>query len=288
MDLNRFKRPFSKLQVGPGWDKWRISLLVTVIMMIIALALLGWGLTKVQTLEHDLATLESQYGTLQEDYKELEGKYGKVWTEEQTALLESEQVLIVPYTAISEGKVIWVWRDIDGNIHRWTMPIDSYRSWVDTPKPRKTVALQCDGGIFTMLDYRPYIHSDEFTTVIPGLYQQTSGGREFVQEVFTLVSQLTVYSEDIGEVPRWPIETLTEGRGDCEDLTILFASLLEAAPHPYKLSIVYIDSNNPTEPQYPDHVIVAVGDEDWRIFIECSSDEGWKFYDYIKGWFFEL
>ena len=183
---------------------------------------------------------------------------------------------------------MWAWRDTDDNLHKWAMSVDSYRSWVNTPKPRKTVVLQCGDGICTMLDYRPYVHPDEFSEVIPDLYQQGSGGREFVQEAYNMVSQLTVYSEDIGEVPRWPIETLTEGRGDCEDLTILLASLLKAAPHPYKLSFVYIDSENPTKPQYPDHVIIAIEDEDWRVFIECSSDEGWKFYDQIKGWFFEF
>jgi len=269
------------------WKKERLFL-VAVILLSATLALLGWGYCKVSQLEHELASLKSQYNLLQDNYNELEGRYGKVWTEQPVTSVESEQSLTVPYTSISEGEVTWVWKDMDGNLHKWVMPMDSYRSWINTPKPHKTVVLQCNGDISTMLDYRPYVHPDEFSGVIPSLYQQGNGGREFVQEAYNLVSQLTVYSEDIGEVPRWPIETLTEGRGDCEDLTILLASLLKAAPHPYKLSMVYIDSNNPTEPQYPDHVIIAVEDDDWRVFIEVSSDEGWKFYDYIKGWFFEL
>jgi len=31
------------------------------------------------------------------------------------------------------------------------------------------------------------------------------------------------------------------------------------------------DYNQPADPQYPDHVIIAVEDEDWRVFIEVSS-----------------
>jgi hypothetical protein len=269
------------------WKRKRLFL-VAVILLSAALALSGWEYSKVRQLEHEFASLKDQYELLQDNYEELKGRYGKVWTEQQATSLELEQPLTVPYTSISEGEITWVWKDMDENLHKWVMPMDNYRSWVNTPKPRKTVALQCNGEICTMLDYRPYVHPDEFSEVIPGLYQEGSGGREFVQEAFNLVSQLTIYSEDIGEVPRWPIETLTEGKGDCEDLTILLASLLKAAPYPYKLSFVYIDVDNPTEPQYPDHVILAIEHEDWKVFAECSNDQGWNFYHHIKGWFFKL
>ncbi len=212
--------------------KWNRTFLITIILLVAALALLGWQYNKVRQLEHELASLTEQYSRLLDNYSELESRYGKVWTEQPAALAETEQSLTVPYTSISDGKIAWVWKDRDGNVHKWVLSLDSYRSWSNTPKPYKTVSLQCNDSISTVLDYRPYVHPDEFTEVIPSLYQQFSGEREFVQEAFNLVSQLTVYSEDIGEVPRWPIETLTEGRGDCEDLTILLASLLKAAPYP--------------------------------------------------------
>jgi len=264
------------------------TLLIIVSLLVAALALLGWEYNKVRQLEHELASLTEQYSRLLDNYSELESRYGKVWTEQPATLAESEQSLTVPYTSISEGEVTWVWKDMDDHLHKWMLPLDSYRSWINTPKPYKTISLECNGSIYTMVDYRPYVHPDEFTEVIPSFYQQCNGGRRFVQEAFNLVSQLTVYSEDIGEVPRWPIETLTEGRGDCEDLSILLASLLKAAPYPYKLSFVYIDTDNPTDPQYPNHVIVAVEDEDWRIFVECSGDKGWDYYKEVKGWFFEF
>ena len=288
MDINKLKRLIPAISRWQNMDNQKRTLLITLGLIITTLALLGWGYYRIDRMENKLASLETQYNLLQSNYDELKSRYSKVWAEQSLTAVELEQSLQAPYTSISGGQIIWVWKDMDGNLHKWVMPMDSYRNWVNTPKPRKTVVLQRNGDISTMLDYRPYVHPDEFSGVIPSLYQQGRGGREFVQEAYNLVSQLTVYSEDIGEVPRWPIETLTEGRGDCEDLTILLASLLKAAPHPYKLSMVYIDTDNPTEPQYPDHVIIAVEDDDWRVFIEVSSDEGWKFYDYIKGWFFEL
>lgn len=267
--------------------RWERSFLIIVILVSVALALLGWEYSRVYQLENELVSLKNQYVLLQNNYNELESRYVKVWMEQPT-LPESEQSLEAPYTSLSDGTITWVWKDRDGYVHRWMMPIDSYRSWVNTPKPHKSVALQCNDEVYLMRDYRPYVHPDEFTVVIPNLYQQGRGGREFVQEVFNLVSQLTIFAEDVGEEPRWPIETLTEGRGDCEDLAILLASLLKAAPHSYKLSFVYVDVDNLDAPQSPDHVIVAIEDEDWRVFAECSSDQGWRYYDYIKGWFFEF
>lgn len=53
---------------------------------------------------------------------------------------------------------------------------------------------------------------------------------DFLYETWNIVSQLMVYSEDIGETPRYPLETFLAGGGDCEDTAILFASMIIAAP----------------------------------------------------------
>ncbi len=289
MDLSGLKKRLPKPPRPSGRNKGQITFLATVIVMVIALGLLGWGLTRVYMLEHALALLESQYQSLETGYQELEGKYTKVWMEQAAETADEERSTPLPYTAISEGNIQWVWQNRDGDTHRWAMPMDSYLMWANTPKPNKKITLQSGDEIYAVRDYRPYVHGDEFTQVVPQLYARTSGGREFVQEVFHMVSQLTVYADDIGNNPRWPIETLTEGRGDCEDLTILLASLLKAAPYDYTLKFVYTDASNPTQPQYPDHVLLAIEDgEEWRVFTECTSDSGWRFYDHVKGWFFEF
>ena len=46
---------------------------------------------------------------------------------------------------------------------------------------------------------------------------------DFVWEVWTLVSQLTVYDKDVDEFSegRYALETLTRTGGDCEDLALL-------------------------------------------------------------------
>ena len=239
-------------------------------------------------LELELASLNSHYKSLQNNYNELESSYGKLRTEHAVALAELEQSLAVPYTSISGREVTWAWKDLDGKLHKWKLPIDGYRSWIEKPKPQETLSLERGDRTYTIADFRPYVRTDGFNKVVPNLYRESADEMVFAREMFNLVTQLTVYSEDIGEVARWPVETLTEAGGDCEDLVILFASLLKAAPYPYKLSLVYMDSDNPTNPQRPNHVIVRVEAADWRVFAEVTNAQGWGYYQSVVGWYYEL
>jgi len=208
--------------------------------------------------------------------------------EHAETLAELEQSLGVPYTSISGREITWAWQDTAGVLHRWKLPLDTYRKWIEKPKPQGTVNLHDEDISFTLADFRPYVRTDGFSTVVPNLYRESADEMAFAREAFHLVSQLTVYSEDIGEVARWPVETLTEAGGDCEDLAILYASLLKASPYPYHLSLVYMDSDNPTDPQQPNHVIIRVEAESWIIYADCTSDRGWGHYPMVKGWFYKL
>ena len=252
--------------------------------------------------ESELAELEYEFNLLQNDYDELGNRYSELETEYAStlaeyistldeyisALEELGQSLQVPYTAISGREITWAWKDMDGDIHKWTLPIDSYLSWIEKSKPHKILLLSSDGKTYRIEDFRPYVHTEAFSEVISSFYLECADEMAFAKEVFNLVSQLTVYSEDIGEVPRWPVETLTEAGGDCEDLAILFASLLKAAPYPYKISLVYLDIDNPTDPQDVNHVIVWVETDDWKAFVECTSNQGWDYYERVVGWYYEL
>lgn len=265
---------------------------------------------EVQQLNDQLTSLNNQYNDLQSNYDELyneyldlQSSYDELYNESLelladytstldeyvSALEELEQSLQVPYTAISGREITWAWGDMDGDINKWTLTVDGYRGWIELPEPNETVLLQCDSTTFRMVDFRPYVRTEGFSIVIPDLYQQCADEMVFAKEIFNLVTQLTVYSEDIGEVPRWPVETLTEAGGDCEDLAILFASLLKASPYPYKLSLVYMDAHNPADPVKPNHVIVWVEADDWKLFVDCTSDQGWNYYvEGVRGWYYEV
>lgn len=250
---------------------------------------------EVQQLDGELASSKNQYNDLQSSYDELYDEYlellagySSTLDEYISAREELGQSLQVPYTAISGRQVTSAWRDMDGDLHTWTWPMDTYRSWIELPEPNKTVSLKNGDTTYTIGDFRPYVRSESFSEVVSSLYQESADEMVFAREVFNLVTQLTVYSKEIGEVPRWPLETLTEGGGDCEDLAILFASLLKAAPYPYKLSFVYMDIDNPTNPQDVNHVIVWIETADWKAFVEVTSDQGWDYYEEVTGWYYEL
>lgn len=64
-----------------------------------------------------------------------------------------------------------------------------------------------------------------------GTYAEVSFVLAFVQQVIT-------YQHDEGEYPKYPIETLTEAAGDCEDFAILAASLLHAMD--YQTALLFV------------------------------------------------
>jgi PKD repeat protein len=55
------------------------------------------------------------------------------------------------------------------------------------------------------------------------------------------------------EYPLYPLETLVDGRGDCEDTTILYVSLLRGLGHPVSMAFVDTDDDD-----IPDHVTALV------------------------------
>jgi len=70
------------------------------------------------------------------------------------------------------------------------------------------------------------------------------------------------YAADASNVewPLYPLETLVDGKGDCEDTAILYVSLLKARGIPCKLA--FVDTNGDA---FPDHVLALVGLEDEAI-----------------------
>jgi hypothetical protein len=267
----------------------RIFLTIATLLLVTCI-LSGCGVPEEEynKVKSDLEATQIELSQLQRDFTGLETNYNELETRYDVLKAELEQSLVPPYTAISGREITWAFKDMDGNLREWTMPVDTYRSWIEMTKPGKTVLVNCNGRTYTMVDFRSYITPEVFNKVIPDFFSRCTDEQAFAHEMFNLVTQLTVYSKEIGEVPRWSVETLTEAGGDCEDLAILFASLLKAAPYPYKISLVYMDSNNPTDPQKPNHVVVWVEAGDWKLFVDCTSDQGWDYYERVVGWYFEL
>ena len=88
------------------------------------------------------------------------------------------------------------------------------------------------------------------------LWERAGRGYEpFAETVLAFVQGAIAYQPDpVGsEWPLYPIETLVEAKGDCEDTAILFVSLIRARGYSSKIAFVDTDTDGT-----PDHVLALV------------------------------
>ena len=204
--------------------------------------------------------------------------------------LEKEN--LKPQTTIDDQKINWRVSDSKGNLYNWSMPIETYEGWIRATEPSETLRLRntSTGDIYTVRDHTKFVRTG-FVDVIDEVYDNSNNNVDFVNEVWFIVSQLTTYSYDIGEDPRWALETLSRGGGDCEDTAILIAEMLKSSKHTknWKIQLVYFDAYNPLNPKEMNHVAVSVDDGEYEYIIESTAKEDpYAWLGGVKGWYFEV
>lgn len=234
--------------------------------------------TNFQNLQQDYANMQDNYNTLNSNYASLEAEY--------------KGALKVPYTTIEKRNVTWVFKTIDGIIEEWHMPLETYVYYVDKPKPTEYHYLAIDGQTHTVRNMELFVQPEFFSEVVSDL-TDGNNARDFVQEVFNLRKQLTTYSSDITDTPQWSAETITEGTGDCEDFAILMGSLLasgnQQASYGMTTQMVYMDANNPTDPQTVNHVILYIKYQDGGTqIVDSTSTSVLSPWSRVVGWFYDL
>ncbi|TET20404.1 hypothetical protein E3J74_02655 [Candidatus Bathyarchaeota archaeon] len=205
---------------------------------------------------------------------------------------EYQGALKVPYTTIQEGDVVWAFRTLDETIQKWSLPIDTYTYYVDKAKPLEYHHLTTDGDSFTMRKMELFVQPELFSNVIHDLTDGNTA-KDFVQEVFNLRVQMTLYSDDITDTPQWPAETMTEGTGDCEDFAILMGSLLvagnEQTNYGMTVQMVYMDTDNPANPQTVNHILLYIIYEDETVeFVDSTSTDVLSPWSRVVGWYYDL
>jgi len=128
----------------------------------------------------------------------------------------------------------------------------------------------------------PFVVSSNFTPLAEDFYNRNQTDLERIRECWNFVTQLNDYIADIGETPRFPLETLLLGGGDCEDSAILLGSMLHAMPADFNPKFWYIDIDNPTEPQNINHVIVSAEPDGIMYPIETTGGQMLP-YDEVNG-----
>jgi cell division protein FtsB len=256
-----------------------------------------------QNRQNELADLQSRYNDLASQYDLLN---------QQFSTLESKAI-VPPYIYI-QGREVWsAFEKTDGQIIYWKTPfeglesdlqrgsnirssIDRERNLIDSGHHEQVTSnhwllLNGPGSqqIGYVIDERLFVDWREFSNVIPQLYNQAANDWEFIHEVWNIVAQLTTYSSEITDTPRYPLETLLAGGGDCEDTAILFASMILAAPVNWDVYMVYMDGYNPYNTVEMNHVIVYIETGNSSYFVETTSKTEMNPYtEPVDGWYYKI
>jgi len=204
--------------------------------------------------------------------------------------------VLPPYTRIENRTVYFVFKTSDQTLHYWSVSIETLENTI-VQGNRYRESMQYvnlsdneTGENYRVVDLRPFIVENNFSIVILDLYHELGNNDEaLVHEVWYVVTQLTMYHSQIMETPRFPLETFIGGGGDCEDMAILIASMLKAAPADYVVKLVYMDADNPTDAQGVNHATVWVETPSgYKTFVEGTSHTEMCPFTQVDGWYFEV
>lgn len=239
---------------------------------------------KIQGLTDEYIHLRDAYADLSARHASLTGEYEKL----------DREAVKPPYIWIHEREVKLAFYGLDQQLLYWIVPFEAlewainYGDDLRDDPPTKGLR-NSNGESFLVTDYNVFVDPQMFDNVIPDLYWRINDADAFVHQAWFIVTQLSQWAKEEGDIPRTPLETLLAGGGDCEDLSILMASLLKAAPVDWKVELVLMDSNNLQSPINANHMIVSVEYGGRRRLIETTNPDVMEPYtDGVTGWYFEV
>ncbi len=228
--------------------------------------------------------LASNYSNLEYRYISLTSNYTELQWE----------ALTPPYISIHNQTVLLAFKDDKGNLISWTTPFSSLdnslrEGYIKRNSGMRYLLLQGNGQTYRVQNMMDFVNPAPFSTVMRSLYLNRTSDEEFIHDVWHIVTELDTYSAVFTEKPKYPLETLLSGGGDCKDTSILLASMLKAANTGWDIELVYLDANNPTDPQTVNHMIVYVNTGSAKYFIETTEPYNMLPYpNGVKGWFYKV
>lgn len=244
-------------------------------------------------LQNSFDQLAATHNQLTFDFNTLNQTYSSLYTEYEHL---QERSLQPPYIAVNGRHVYMAFYHSSGEIMHWDVEFEhledairrGYRARLLNELFSNVKLNSSEGDPFFVPDFRGFVDPEPFRGVMTELYRRSASDEQFVYEVWNIVAQLTTYTDETLEVPRYPLETLLAGGGDCEDSSILVASMLKAAPVDWQVDLVYMDSYNPYAPNRPNHVLVYVHTNHREYWIETTSDAIMEPNRDIIGWYFTI
>jgi len=143
----------------------------------------------------------------------------------------------------------WEYQD-DEQYWEVLLPEATYRFYHERPRQPFVDNYNYDDYVLDPLD-EPTLED-----LAQALLNRVEGDYEsFVECTLSFVQGATQYTPDSEgfEYPLYPLETLVDGIGDCEDTTILYVSLVRAMG--YDTAMAFVDTNHDN---IPDHVLALV------------------------------
>jgi hypothetical protein len=134
----------------------------------------------------------------------------------------------------------------------------------------------------------PFTIPSNFGPLSDRLYNRHQTDQKRIRAAWNFVTQLSDYVSEIKETPRFPLETLLMGGGDCEDSAILLGSILYSMAPEWDVKFWYIDAESPTDPRNINHVILSVDTERGERLIETTSNTAMTPYDEVNGFSVEI
>ena len=250
------------------------------------------------TLEDQIADYEKRILRDSQQHEQLRVKYNNLVGEHSDLSYEYE--LNYNYVkdlekkskiTIYDQKIHWNVKDGSGNQYSWEIPIQTFEHKIkyNTGYDVRGLTNTDANEYYVVARLEPFVQKI-FGNVISDVWDNSNSNDNFVYNIWSIVNNLTVYSEDIGEYPRYAEETLGRGGGDCEDLAILIADLILSSPHTknWDVEMWYIDSDNPRSPETVNHVIIWIDDGNYRYFLEPTAKTWdsalvWNSYE-VTGW----
>lgn len=187
-----------------------------------------------------------------------------------------------PLTSIKNGTYFWNFCDSKGNQYTWSMPTTGYDYNIKRSFPVDHISInEPDGRVAVFPDYSKFVEPS-FSGVIDKVYDNAGSDQQFLYETWFIVSQMTTYSQDITNSNLWPLQTFSDAKGDCKDLSILLASMIRSSSHTkdWKVYLGILDANNPSDPKIYNHMMVSVHIGNETHFIEATQKQNgldyWK------------
>ena len=161
--------------------------------------------------------------------------------------------------------------------YTWTYASSTRTLRLEIPEALYEFAVSQPRNQWPYRDYDEYVFDPRDDALMIELAAELSLGDYYrtVENALAFVQRIVIYTSDAGffEYPRYPVESLVDEAGDCEDSAILYASIIRTLGVGARLAAVDTDGDGNT-----DHMMVLVPvDAAYCESFDCGSRSFWEY-----------